>query len=92
MEISIVIANGVKQVMMTPETEVEKQALNWITPWDVLEAVIQKWTYDDAPSHFSYQSRECQWGHLRRFATKDSLMFVIRDKQPTETKQPEPTE
>lgn len=77
MKLSIVIAEGVKQVMMTPESDHEKEALKWISSTDKIE-IAQHWgTYDDQPKHFSYNTGKCREGYLRRFAEKDSLMFVI---------------
>lgn len=80
MKISIVIAEGEKQVMMTPETEHEKQALKFITPTDAVEIASEWGTYDNEPNHFSYNSSKCQGGYIRRFAEKDSLMFILKPK------------
>ena len=77
MKISIVIAEGVKQVMMTPESKHEMEALKWISATDKIEIAKQWGKYDDEPSHFSYNTSKCQGGYLRRFAEKDSLMFVL---------------
>jgi hypothetical protein len=80
MKISIVIADGEKQIMMTPETDNEKQALKFITPNDDIEIATQWGTYDNEPSHFSYNTGKCQGGYFRRFAEKDSLMFILKEK------------
>lgn len=85
MKLSIVIAEGIKQVMMTPESDHEREALKWISATDKIEIAQQWGTYDDNPSHFSYNTSKCQGGYLRRFAEKDSLMFVITP--PTTTTQ-----
>lgn len=77
MKISIVIAEGEKQIMMTPETDHEKQALKWIAPKDNITVACLWGTYDDKPSHFSYNTQKCHGGYLRRFAQEDSLMFII---------------
>jgi hypothetical protein len=81
MKLSIVIAEGVKQVMMTPETEHEREALKWISPTDEI-SIAQEWgTYDDEPNHYSKQTSMSRAGILRRFAEKDSLMFVLTPKK-----------
>ena len=81
MKISIVIAEGEKQIMMTPETDHERQALKFITPTDKIEIASQWGTYDDEPTHFSFNSTKCQGGYIRRFAEKESLMFILKPKQ-----------
>ena len=79
MKISVVIAEGVKQIMMTPETEHESEALKWIAPGDKATVAVQRGTYDNEIKHFSHNTEMCKGGYLRRFAVKDSLMFVIKD-------------
>lgn len=81
MKLSIVIAEGIKQVMMTPETDHEKEGLKWISAKDEIE-IAQHWgAYDDGPKHFAYNTAQCQGGYLRRFAEQDSLMFVLTPKK-----------
>lgn len=80
MKISIVIAEGIKQVMFTPETEVEKDALKWIDPTDDIEIATVWSTYDDKPSHYSHNTSMAKSNNLRRFAEEDSLMFVLTPK------------
>ena len=83
MKISIVIAEGCKQVMLTPETEHEKQAIKFIAPDDVLKGVSKIGTFDNEPRYPNEQVAMCQGGYLRRFADKESLMFVIEDNKVT---------
>jgi hypothetical protein len=82
MKISIVLAEGIKQIMFTPETDHETKALKWIAPGDKATVASQWGTYDNEPSHYSYNSSKSQGGILRRFAEKDSLMFVIEEPKP----------
>lgn len=77
MKISIVIAEGEKQIMFTPETEHEKQSLKMIAPTDKITVACKWGTYDNKPQHFSYNTGRCQGGYFRRFAEEDSLMFII---------------
>lgn len=81
MKISIVIADGEKQIMMTPESEHEKQALKFISPTDDIEIATEWGTYDGEHNHFSYNSSMCKGGYIRRFAEKDSLMFILKPKK-----------
>jgi len=77
MKISIVIADGYKQIMMTPENDHEREALKYISPEDKLEAVAKKGTFDNQPSHYGEYVDMCKGGYLRRFADEESLLFVI---------------
>jgi len=78
MKISVVLAEGVKQIMFTPETEHEKKALKHIAPNDEYSVASVMGTFDSEPQHYSYNASMCQGGNLRRFAEKDSLMFVLK--------------
>jgi len=79
MKISLVIADGVKQIMMTPENDHERECLNYISPKDELKVVSKKGTFDDKEQHIGYQVNKCQGGYYRRFADEKSLMFIIED-------------
>ena len=80
MKISIVIVEGAKQIMLTPETEHEKQALKFINPKDPLKVVSLWGSFTNEYSHAKLQVGECEGGYLRAFSEKDSLMFLIKDK------------
>ena len=83
MKVSIVIADGYKQIMMTPQTDHEKEVLKYIEPNDTLEVVQKKGTFDDKPTHYGHNVSMAQGGYLRRFAEENSLMFVIQTKPVT---------
>lgn len=81
MKISIVIVEGAKQIMLTPETDHEQQALKFINPEDTLE-VVSKWgTFTDRHTHANLQLERCKAGYLRAFSEENSLMFLIKDKK-----------
>ena len=81
MKISIVIVEGAKQIMLTPETDHEKQALKFINPKDTLE-VVSKWgRFTNKEEHIGLQVSECEGDYFRAFQEAESLMFVIRDKK-----------
>lgn len=81
MKLSVIIADGVKQVMMTPETDHEREAIKWISIDEDIEVATQWGTYDEKPSYYSHNSQMCRGGYLRRFAQEDSLMFVLTPKK-----------
>ena len=80
MKLSIVIVEGAKQIMLTPETEHEKQALKFINPEDTLKVVSRWGSFTNEYSHAKLQVEKCEGGYLRAFSEKDSLMFLIKDK------------
>lgn len=80
MKVSIVIADGYKQIMMTPESEHEKEVMRYIEPSDTLQVVQTKGTFDDELNHYRMNVSMCQGGYLRMFAEKESIMFVISKK------------
>ena len=81
MKISIVIAEGCKQIMITPESDHEKEAIKYISPEDTLEVVQKRGQFDDEASHYGMNVSMARGGYLRRFAEEDSLMFVINEKK-----------
>ena len=75
MKISIVIVEGSKQIMLTPETDHEKQALKFVNPKDTLKVVSHWGQFADE----SLEILKCQGNYLRAFSLADSLMFLIED-------------
>lgn len=81
MEVSIIISNGVKQVMFTPENDNEKQALKMITPDDNIELAIKEGSfYDKGTQPAGYNVGMCQGGYLRAWQNQDSIMLVLTPK------------
>ena len=81
MKISILLTDGAKQIMMTPENKHETEALKMIGVDNTLQVVKKMWggfggDWDKA----QYQVSKCQGGYYRPFEDKESLMFVIEDK------------
>lgn len=83
MRISLVITNEAKQVMLTPETKYEEEALSYIGPGDRLETVVKKGSFYDRDKyrHAELEISECRGGYLRAFSSENSLMFVIKNKE-----------
>ena len=83
MKISVLITNGAKQVMLTPEGKHEREALKLINPKGVLKVVSRWGSFADEHSHLNYQVAKCEGGYYRAFETTDSLMFVIEEEDET---------
>lgn len=82
MKTAIIIADGVKQIMFTPENKSEEIALALITPDDNISVEIKEGTlYDSSPkSARGYVVNKCRGGYLRAYECADSLMLVLTPK------------
>lgn len=81
MKTSILLANGVKQIMLTPETENEKQALKMISPDEDIHTVIKTGTFSERDEVFGVNVERCQGGYMRAYEDNDSVMFVLTPKK-----------
>ena len=84
MKCAIVLTDGIKQIMLTPENDSEKQALRMITRDDDI-TIETAWGmfYDSRP--LGYDVSECGGGYLRGFRSDESLMLVLRRKAAKQT-------
>lgn len=82
MKTAILLADGVKQIMFTPETENEKQALKLITTEDDIHTVIKRGTFASEHAEvFGADVYECQGGYYRAHESQESVMFVLTPKE-----------
>lgn len=82
MKTAILLADGVKQIMFTPETENEKEALKMITVDDDIHTVIKRGNfYGESEEIFGVDIYECQGGYLRAEQNTESVMFVLTPKK-----------
>lgn len=71
-----------KQIMLTPENDEEKQALQMFSPDDNISLEIKNGTlYDSGQKIQGYEVSECQGGYLRAYERVGSVMFVLRPKK-----------
>lgn len=83
MKTAIIIADGIKQIMLTPENDSEKQALSMITLQDDISLEIKSAKfYGDSPDCAKgYTVQKSQGGTLRAYEDEDSLMLVLTPKE-----------
>jgi len=82
MKTAILLADGVKQIMFTPETDNEREALKMITPDDDIHTVIKRGAfYDGDEKIFGVNVYECQGGYYRAENNPESVMFVLTPKK-----------
>jgi len=81
MKTAILIADGVKQIMFTPENDNEKQALKMISPEDEVHTVIKRGHFSDRDDVFGANVYMCQGGYLRAEDNEESVMFVLIPKK-----------
>lgn len=81
MKIAVLLVDGAKQIMLTPETDHEKTALKMIAPTDKIEAVTKWGHYGEGERHAGVEIGKCQGGYYREFSNSESLMFVVTSKK-----------
>jgi hypothetical protein len=80
MKCAVVLADGVKQVMLTPETANEKMALSMIGVEDDIHVERKEGKFFDEATSKGYNVALCQGGYLRAYEDSDSLMLVLKEK------------
>lgn len=82
MKTAVIFADGIKQIVFTPENEDEKTALSLFTAKDDIELVIKTGTMynPNSPKPLNVNVGTCQGGYLRIFNDEESVMFVLKPK------------
>jgi len=83
MKTAIVFAEGIKQIIFTPENESEEFALSLLTPDDDVEMALCQGTFTDLKTvPFTATINECKGKYLRVFeGNKESRMLVLTPKE-----------
>ncbi len=83
MKTAIIFADGIKQVMLTPENESEKLALKMITPQDNITLEMKRGTlYNQYPDCAQgYVVTKSKGDYLRAYECEESLMLVLTPKK-----------
>ena len=81
MKTAIIISEGIKQIMFTPENENEKRALEMITTEDEIKVEIKTGSFHDTYRAVGYTIDMCKGGYLRAWDNEDSLMLVLTPKK-----------
>lgn len=85
MKTAVVTAEGITQVMLTPENEHEKKVLETLGEHDKTISVdFKKGSFYDQelpPSAFGFRVEESRGGFLRAYTDSESLMIVVRDSE-----------
>ena len=83
MKTAIIIADGIKQIMFTPENPSEKLALSMITADDNINIETKMGTfYSHTPkSAQGYTVQKCKGDYLRAYESTESLMLVLTPKE-----------
>lgn len=83
MKTAILLANGVKQIMFTPENDTEREALSHITSEDNIHTVIAHADFYRGKSEssvFGVDVCEYKDGVHRAEKSEESVMFVLTPK------------
>lgn len=81
MKTAVIFADGIKQVIFTPENNDEKYALSLLTPTDDIELLITNGSFGDKYNRpFTATVSSCQGGYLRVYQDSDSRILVLKPK------------
>ena len=87
MKTAIIFAEGVKQIVFTPENDDEKFALSLIAPSDDIELLITEGKIGDIRNQpFTRTVNMCAGGYLRIFDDAESRIFVLTPKDKSDGK------
>lgn len=81
MKAAIVIAQGIKQVMLSPESEEEKFILSAFTKDQAIDLEIKTGSFVTMHERVGYEIGMCKGGHLRAFSNDDCVMLVLKPKE-----------
>ena len=81
MKTAIILSDGLKQIMLTPENDNEKQALKMISPEDDISIEVKQGSFADKESVRGYDVHQCQGGWLRVWEDNNSVMLILRPKK-----------
>lgn len=88
MKTAVIFADGVKQIVFTPENDDEKFALSLLTPSDDIELLIVDGSIYDpkkTPRPYTKTVNECRGGYLRIYEGEDSRILVLKPKNTNDT-------
>jgi hypothetical protein len=83
MKCAVIMANGIKQIMLSPENKEEKMALQLITPNDDIKLDLIWGTMFDRvpPSAAKYVVQKSRGDYLRAYEQEEALMLVLTPKE-----------
>jgi hypothetical protein len=83
MKTAIIITDGLKQIMFTPENEVEKEVLKLFTVNDNISIEPKRGTLYDEPPECArgYTMAKSSGNYYRAYECEESLMFILKPKK-----------
>lgn len=87
MKTAIIISGDIKQIMLTPENKPEEKVLELFELGDDISVLCKQGTlYDSIPQGLiGFTIDPCMGGYLRAFEDRNSLMLVLKPKEPKVT-------
>lgn len=79
MKTAIVFADGIKQIIFTPENDDERAALRHFSSNDRVELAVKNGDFYAREEKVPFRAtvQMCHGGFLRAFSDRDSIMFVL---------------
>ena len=76
MKVAVLLIEGAKQIMLTPETDLERSALKMIDPDSKIIAQSKWGAFSDVET-VGTKIDKCQGGYYRAYEDKESLILLI---------------
>jgi len=82
MKTAVILSEGIKQIVFTPESTSEKYALSLITAEDDIEVLVTNGQVGESSfKPFSARMSECRGGFLRLYSDRESRILVLKPKK-----------
>lgn len=87
MKTSIIITDKIKQIVLAPETDNEKEALKMFDGKDDLEIMMKRGSFHNEDSPYGSIISTCEGGWLRAYSDNSCRIFTLKpkEKKPTQS-------
>ena len=86
MKTAVILPEGIKQIVFTPENKDEEYALSLLTPDDDIELLIEdgSFGYSHGAKPYTKTVSECRGGWLKLYEDVKSRILILKPREKTE--------
>jgi len=81
MKTAVVLCDDIKQVILTPENKIEREALKLFTPGENIELAIKNGSFYGSDPLLRCNIGMCMGGYLRAFNDIESVILVLTPRK-----------